>query len=585
MGALKSLNKYFYRYKWRLLGGFFIVIAARVFAVFNVDIVGDIVNDVETYINTSSKDFTALKSAMLYKLILLLGAALLSGFFTFLMRQMIIVVSRFIEADLKDDVYEQYQKLSLGFYKKNRTGDLMNRISEDVTKVRMYVGPAIMYLLQALVLFAVVIPYMVKMAPSLAAYTLIPLPILSVAIYKLSRAIHVRSTIVQEYLSKLTTFTQESFSGIGVIKAYTLEGNTFTDFAQLSSDSKEKNLDLVKVQAFFFPLMIGLIGASNLIVIFIGGQQYLNGTITELGTLVEFIMYVNMLTWPVATVGWVTSIIKAAEASQVRINEFLEIEPDIQNLVTNATPIQGKITFDKVTFTYDDTNITALTDVSFTVTPGETLAIIGPTGSGKSTVLELIGRLYDVQSGNISIDNTLITQLNLDNLRSEIGYVPQDAFLFSDTIGENIKFGDTQATDEQVVSFAKAAAVHTNIADFKNGYDTVLGERGITLSGGQKQRVSIARALIGNPKILLLDDCLSAVDTETEEIILENLENLTKNTTTIIVSHRISSAKNANKIVILDGGKIVEQGTHSELLERDGYYKDLYLEQLDEKEM
>ncbi|WP_396596678.1 ABC transporter ATP-binding protein [Dokdonia sp. R86516] len=585
MGALKSLNKYFLRYKWRLIAGFFIVIAARVFAVFNVDIVGDIVNDVETYINAGGDNLAGLKKSMLFKLGLLLGAALLSGFFTFLMRQLIIVVSRFIEADLKNDVYQQYQRLSLGFYKQNRTGDLMNRISEDVTKVRMYVGPAIMYLLQALVLFAVVIPYMVRMAPSLAAYTLIPLPILSIAIYKLSRAIHVRSTIVQEYLSKLTTFTQESFSGISVIKAYTLEANTFKDFAQLSEDSKEKNLDLVKVQAFFFPLMIGLIGASNLIVIFVGGQQYIDGTIKDLGTLVEFIMYVNMLTWPVATVGWVTSIIKAAEASQIRINEFLEIAPEIQNNVSSHTPITGAIEFKEVTFTYDDTNITALKDVSFSIKPGKTLAIIGPTGSGKSTILELIGRLYDVTSGVIQIDGYAMKDVNLDDLRSEIGYVPQDAFLFSDTIGENIKFGDTDASDEQVYAFAKAASVHHNIIDFKNGYDTILGERGITLSGGQKQRVSIARALIGNPKILLLDDCLSAVDTETEEEILNNLEKLTTDTTTIIVSHRISSAKNADQILIIEDGKITQQGSHNQLIEREGYYKELYVKQLDEKEM
>ncbi len=583
MGALQSLNKYFLRYKWRLIGGFFIVIAARVFAVFNVDIVGDIINDVELYIRSNDTNFAGLKSSMLIKLGLLLGAALLSGFFTFLMRQMIIVVSRFIEADLKDDVYEQYQRLSLSFYKNNRTGDLMNRISEDVSKVRMYVGPAIMYLLQALVLFAVVIPYMVRMAPSLAAYTLIPLPILSIAIYKLSRAIHIRSTIVQEYLSKLTTFTQESFSGISVIKAYTLEANTFKDFAQLSEDSKEKNLNLVKVQAFFFPLMVGLIGASNLIVILVGGQQYIDGTIKELGTLVEFIMYVNMLTWPVATVGWVTSIIKAAEASQIRINEFLEIEPEIKNPSLAPTAIVGKITFNDVTFTYPDTGIVALQNVNFTVKPGETLAIIGPTGSGKSTILELIGRLYDVIKGDIQIDDIPMTRLNLNSLRSEIGYVPQDAFLFSDTIGENIKFGDTHANDQEVIKFAKAASVHHNIADFKNGYDTVLGERGITLSGGQKQRVSIARALIGNPKILLLDDCLSAVDTETEEEILSNLVQLTENTTTIIVSHRISSAKNASKIIILEDGKITQQGTHNQLIEVDGYYKELYLKQLDEK--
>ncbi|WP_298325352.1 ABC transporter ATP-binding protein [uncultured Dokdonia sp.] len=585
MGALQSLNKYFLRYKWRLIAGFFIVIAARFFAVFNVDIVGDIINDVEIYINAGEDNLPGLKKSMLFKLGLLLGAALLSGFFTFLMRQLIIVVSRYIEADLKNDVYQQYQRLSLGFYKQNRTGDLMNRISEDVTKVRMYVGPAIMYLLQALVLFAVVIPYMVRMAPSLAAYTLIPLPILSIAIYKLSRAIHVRSTIVQEYLSKLTTFTQESFSGISVIKAYTLEANTFKDFAQLSEDSKEKNLDLVKVQAFFFPLMIGLIGASNLIVIFVGGQQYIDGTIPDLGTLVEFIMYVNMLTWPVATVGWVTSIIKAAEASQIRINEFLEIAPQIQNTASNHTPITGAIEFKDVTFTYDDTNITALKNVSFSINPGQTLAIIGPTGSGKSTILELIGRLYDVTSGVIQIDGLAMKDIHLDDLRSEIGYVPQDAFLFSDTIGENIKFGDTDASDEQVYAFAKAASVHHNIIDFKNGYDTILGERGITLSGGQKQRVSIARALIGNPKILLLDDCLSAVDTETEEEILNNLEKLTVDTTTIIVSHRISSAKNADQILIIEDGKITQQGSHNQLIEQEGYYKELYVKQLDEKEM
>lgn len=585
MGALKSLNKYFLRYKWRLIAGFFIVIAARVFAVFNVDIVGDIINDVEAYIESDDNNLPALKESMLFKLGLLLGAALLSGFFTFLMRQLIIVISRYIEADLKDDVYAQYQRLSLGFYKKNRTGDLMNRISEDVTKVRMYVGPAIMYLLQALVLFAVVIPYMVRMAPSLAAYTLIPLPILSLAIYKLSRAIHIRSTVVQEYLSKLTTFTQESFSGISVIKAYTLEPNTYRDFAQLSEDSKQKNLDLVKVQAFFFPLMIGLIGASNLIVIFVGGQQYIDGTIPDLGTLVEFIMYVNMLTWPVATVGWVTSIIKAAEASQVRINEFLEIDPEIQNTVSHRTPITGAIAFNNVTFTYNDTNITALKDVSFTVRPGQTLAIIGPTGSGKSTILELIGRLYDVKTGDVEIDGIKMSMLNLDDLRSEIGYVPQDAFLFSDTIGENIKFGNTDASNEEVYAFAKAASVHHNIIDFKNGYNTILGERGITLSGGQKQRVSIARALIGKPKILLLDDCLSAVDTETEEEILNNLESLTIDSTTIIVSHRISSAKNADQILILEDGKITQQGSHNQLISVEGYYKELYLKQLDEKEM
>ncbi len=584
MKALKTLNHYFLRYKWRLIIGFFIVIAARAFAVANVNFIGKSVEVVRSYINEEIT-FELMKSGLFKNLLLLLGATALSGLFTFLMRQMIIVVSRFIEADLKDDVYAQYQRLSLSFYKKNRTGDLMNRISEDVSKVRMYVGPAIMYLLNALVLFATVIPYMYATAPTLTLYTLIPLPILSIAIYKLSHEIHKRSTIVQEYLSKLTTFTQESFSGISVIKAYTLETHTYKGFAQLSDDSKEKNLNLVKVQAFFFPLMIGLIGASNLLVIYIGGKQYINGTITEFGTLVEFIIFVNMLTWPVATVGWVTSIIKAAEASQARINEFLKIEPEIQNKIETHTPIGGSITFKDVSFTYDDTNITALKNVNFTLKKGETLAIIGRTGSGKSTILELIGRLYDVSSGEINIDDTPLSDLNLNDLRSSIGYVPQDAFLFSDTIRENIKFGATEATDEEVIAYAKVAAVHKNIIDFKEGYDTVLGERGITLSGGQKQRVSIARALIGDPKIILLDDCLSAVDTETEEEILGNLHSLSQDTTTIIVSHRISSAKNASQIIILDEGEIVQQGTHNQLIEEDGYYKELYLKQLDEKEM
>ena len=582
MNALKKLNVYFLRYKWRLIIGFFIVIIARYFAVQVVELVGTSVKHIEDYF--VHKDYALLKTQLKDTLFVLVGIVLLSGFFTFLMRQMIIVVSRYIEADLKDDIYAQYQRLSLSFYKQNRTGDLMNRISEDVSKVRMYVGPAVMYLLTALVLFATVIPYMYTAAPSLTLYTLLPLPLLSLAIYKLSREIHKRSTIVQEYLSNLTTFTQESFSGISVIKAYTLEQKTLKGFTNLSDASKQKNLDLVKVQAFFFPLMIGVIGTSNLIVIWVGGQQYIDGTITNLQVLVKFIIFVNMLTWPVATVGWVTSIIKAAEASQKRINEFLDIVPDIPNTATTPTPIQGTISFNNVSFTYPDTNITALKNVSFTINQGETLAIIGRTGSGKSTLLELISRLYDVQEGTINIDGKTLTDLNLNDLRSSIGYVPQDAFLFSDSIKENIKFGTTQTSDEEIIAFAKAASVHTNIIAFNKGYDTILGERGITLSGGQKQRVSIARALIGKPKILLLDDSLSAVDTETEELILENLAKLKSKTTTLIVSHRISSAKNADKIIILDEGKIVQQGTHNELIAKEGYYQELYKEQLDEKE-
>src|SRR5690606_7301290 len=380
-----------------------------------------------------------------------------------------------------------------------------------------------------------------------------------------SVAIHKRSTVVQQYLSKLNTFTQESFSGISVIKSYGLEPLTNNNFVELSNGSKEKNLDLVKVQAFFFPLMVLLIGVSNTLVIYIGGMQVISGEIENIGVIVEFLLYVNMLTWPVATVGWITSIVQQAEASQARINEFLRQEPQIKNLQPARTPVQGDIAFHNVTFTYEDTNITALKNISFTVNRGETVAIIGKTGSGKSTILELIGRLYDVKHGQIKIDGVDIREINLYDLRDSIGYVPQDAFLFSDSIRNNIRFGKTDATDEEVITAAKNASVHKNIKGFAKGYDTVLGERGITLSGGQKQRVSIARAIIHDPQILLFDDCLSAVDTETEEEILNNLFRISKNKTTIIVSHRISSAKNADKIIILEAGEIVQQGSHSEL--------------------
>ena len=584
MKELQHLNKYFKKYKWRLILGFFIVLIARIFAILTPKFSGDMIKLVEDYVSDGG-DLSALKHQLLVTLLLLLGAALLSAFFTFLMRQMFIVVSRYMEADLKNEVYNQYQNLSLNFYKKNRTGDLMNRISEDVSKVRMYLGPAIMYGVTTLILFATVIPYMYITAPTLTLYVLIPLPVLSVAIYKLSKAIHKRSTVVQQYLSHLSTFTQESFSGIGVIKAYGMENQTYTNFEDLSEGSKDKNLDLVKVQAFFFPLMIALIGVSNLLVIYIGGKQYIAGEIPDLGVIVEFLIYVNMLTWPVASVGWITSLVQQAEASQKRINEFLNEKPEIVNHITEHTPITGGVRFENVTFTYDDTNITALKNVSFSAKPGETLAIIGKTGSGKSTILELIGRLYDVTSGEIIIDQTPIEQLNLNDLRTSIGYVPQDAFLFSDSIQENIKFGKEQATDEEVIAAAKAAAVHTNITEFTKGYDTILGERGITLSGWQKQRVSIARAIIRDPKILLFDDSLSAVDTETEEEILSNLGKLSKDKTTIIVSHRISSAKNATNIIILDEGEIIQQGTHAQLIGEDGYYQELYKKQLDEKEI
>lgn len=584
MKELQHLNRYFLKYRGRLLLGLFVTIVAAVFKLLVPIVIGDTLNIVEQYINGDVTNLSEVKSELLTNIFLIIGTTILAALFTFIMRQTIIVVSRYIEFDLKNEVFEQYQRLSLSFYKQNRTGDLMNRISEDVSKVRMYTGPAVMYSTTTVTLFIVVISYMFYKAPILSLYAIAPLPLLSILIYKLSIAIHKRSTIVQQYLSKLTTYTQESFSGIAVIKAYGIEPRTNTNFVELAEGSKEKNIDLAKVQALFFPLMILLIGVSNILVIYIGGNQFIDGKI-DFGTIIEFLIYVNMLTWPVAIVGWVSSMVQQAEASQKRINEFLQEEPAIQNTVNQPTPVKGKITFNELSFTYPDTNITALKNISFSVNPGETLSIIGNTGSGKSTILELIGRLYDVEDGMLTIDEQPIKQLNLDSLRSAIGYVPQDAFLFSDSIRNNIKFGKEDATDAEVMNAAKRAAVHTNIVGFSKGYDTILGERGITLSGGQKQRVSIARAIIKDPQILLFDDCLSAVDTETEEEILQNLHEIAQDKTTIIVSHRVSSAKNADKILVLEEGKIIQQGTHNELVNTQGYYKELYAKQLHEKEM
>ena len=584
MKELQYLNLYFKKYSGRLTLGLIITIIATIFKIIVPKIIGDIVDVVKNYLDNTITDIEIVKQELITNITMILGAAILAGFFTFLMRQTFIVVSRYIEFDLKNEIFKQYQRLSLGFYKKNRTGDLMNRISEDVSKVRMYAGPALMYSVTNLTLLIVTISYMFYKAPSLAVYAIAPLPLLSFSIYKLSAAIHKRSTIVQQYLSKLTSFTQESFSGISVIKAYGIEPRIIHDFNYLSEGSKNKNIDLVKVQALFFPLMILLIGLSNILVIYIGGNQFISGQIKELGTIVEFLIYVNMLTWPVAVVGWVTSMVQQAEASQKRINEFLKEQPDILNYEFSNSPIVGKLEFKNLSFTYSDTNINALRNISFTVNQGETVAILGNTGSGKSTILELIGRLYDVENGQLIINDKNIKDLNLFDLRNSIGYVPQDAFLFSDSIINNIKFGKENATEDEVFKAAKAAAVHKNIIEFKKGYQTILGERGITLSGGQKQRVSIARALIKSPQILLLDDCLSAVDTETEEKIINNLESITNDKTTIIVSHRVSSAKKADKIIVLDEGEIIQQGTHNELIKQVGYYKDLYTKQLLEKE-
>ncbi|MBT4680263.1 MAG: ABC transporter ATP-binding protein [Flavobacterium sp.] len=583
MKSLRYLDKYFVKYKWRLLLGVFITILSKILALQIPVIIRKSLNSVETFIKSDIADKSVIENQLLWNLATILGVAIFAGFLTFVMRQMIIVTSRLIEFDLKNEIYEQYQKLSINFYKKNRTGDLMNRISEDVSKVRMYFGPAVMYSMNMIFLFIVGFTQMVKIDPELTMYTLIPFPILSISIFYISKIINKRSTVVQEYLSKLTTYSQEFFSGINVVKSYGIEPMVIAGFDELADKSKEKNISLYKVQALFFPLMILLIGISNLTVIYIGGKQYINGEI-PIGVIAEFILYVNMLTWPVAVVGWVTSMVQQADASQKRINEFLQEEPEIQNNSTKTFNCEGNIEFKNVSITYDDTRIEALKNISFSVKKGETVAFLGKTGAGKSSIVNLVSRLYDVNSGLITIDAIPIKEINLTDLRKAIGFVPQDPFLFSDSISSNIKFGYNKATTQEIINAAKKAVVHQNIVDFKDGYNTILGERGVTLSGGQKQRVSIARAIIKNPQILIFDDCLSAVDTETEERILTNLEDLSKNKTTFIISHRVSSVKNADKIIILDGGEIIQQGSHNQLINQKGYYKELYEQQLLEKE-
>ncbi|WP_233860929.1 ABC transporter ATP-binding protein [Tenacibaculum piscium] len=584
MKSLKYLNKYFIKYKWRLLLGVLITILAKVLTLKIPDFVGNSLNVVEDYRLGKVTDLSEVKSVLFDNIMLIIGVTLLGGFFTFLMRQTIIVMSRMIEFDLKNEIYQQYQRLSTNFYKNNRTGDLMNRISEDVSKVRMYFGPAIMYSLNMLISLVIGFSQMYAISPTLTFYTMLPFPILSVSIFVLSKQINKRSTIVQQYLSKLTTFTQEFFSGINVVKSYAIEPQVIASFDEIANQSKEKNIDLYKIQALFFPLMILLIGISNIIVLYIGGKQYIAGEI-QLGAIGAFIMYVNILTWPVAVVGWVTSMVQQAEASQQRINEFLEQVPEISNTTNTHTDIKGKIEFKNVSLTYDDTNITALKNVNLIIEKGETLAILGKTGSGKSTIINLIARLYDATEGEVLIDGKNIKECNLYDVRNQLGFVPQDPFLFSDTLENNIKFGKENATEQEIIEASKNAVIHDNIIGFKNGYQTILGERGVTLSGGQKQRTAIARAIIKNPKVLIFDDCLSAVDTQTESQILTNLENVSSDKTTIIISHRVSSAKNADKIIVLDSGRIVQQGVHNQLIKVSGYYKTLYEQQLLEKEL
>ena len=579
MKELKYLNKFFFKYKQKIIVGILITIVARVFALVAPNLVGDSITIIENFYLNKSINNIDLKDKLLINIFLIVGSAILAGVFTFLMRQTLINVSRYIEYDLKNEIYNKYQELDQSFYKNNRTGDLMNRISEDVSKVRMYVGPALMYTINTVALFVIIISYMVSVAPLLTAYTIIPLPILSYLIFKLSKKINIKSKKVQESLSKITTFTQESFSGISVIKSNTIEKEVIKSMMNRSEDTKQKNIDLAKFQSWFFPMMLLLIGVSNIIVIYIGGKQYINNEI-DLGVLAEFIIYVTMLTWPVATVGWVTSIVQQAEASQKRINEFLKEKSKISNKCNKKYNIEGKVEFNNITFVYPETKIIALNKLSFEINVGKSLGIIGNVGSGKSSIAELILRNYDPDIGEVRIDGKNIKSHNLNILRQNIGYVPQNTFLFSDTIFSNIKFGDTNATFEEIVKFSKISNVHNDIIGFNNKYDSVLGERGINLSGGQRQRIAIARALIKKPKVLILDDSLSAVDTETEDNIFKNILNDINDCTKIIISHRISTVKKCDKIIVINNGKKIQEGNHLELIELDGYYHEIYNQQI-----
>ena len=579
MKELKYLNKFFFKYKQKIIIGILITIVARVFALVAPNLVGDSITIIENFYLNKSINNIDLKDKLLINIFLIVGSAILAGVFTFLMRQTLINVSRYIEYDLKNEIYNKYQELDQSFYKNNRTGDLMNRISEDVSKVRMYVGPALMYTINTVALFVIIISYMISVAPLLTAYTIIPLPILSYLIFKLSKKINIKSKKVQESLSKITTFTQESFSGISVIKSNTIEKEVIKSMMNRSEDTKQKNIDLAKFQSWFFPMMLLLIGVSNIIVIYIGGKQYINNEI-DLGVLAEFIIYVTMLTWPVATVGWVTSIVQQAEASQKRINEFLKEKSKISNKCNKKYNIEGKVEFNNITLVYPETKIIALNKLSFEINVGKSLGIIGNVGSGKSSIAELILRNYDPDIGEVRIDGKNIKSHNLNILRQNIGYVPQNTFLFSDTIFSNIKFGDNNATYEEIVKFSKISNVHNDIIGFNNKYDSVLGERGINLSGGQRQRIAIARALIKKPKVLILDDSLSAVDTETEDNIFKNILNDINDCTKIIISHRISTVKKCDKIIVINNGKKIQEGNHLELIELDGYYHEIYNQQI-----
>ncbi|MCZ6693322.1 MAG: ABC transporter ATP-binding protein [Bacteroidetes bacterium] len=588
MKDLKHLNKYLLKYKFHLILGTLFIVISNVFAIIPASIVRHALDLIKPNIDLfrafqgfdlqeSIYDLFA-SSILIFGLIILL-MAILRGIFLFFTRQTIIVMSRHIEYDLKNEIYAHYQTLPLSFYRINNTGDLMARISEDVGYVRMYLGPAIMYSINLITLFLLVIPFMFSVNPTLTLYALIPLPILSISIYFVNNIINRRSEEIQKSLSRLSTFVQEAFSGIRVLKAFVREVDSSQHFAAESEDYRVKSIGLVFVNALFFPLIMSLIGLSLILTVYIGGAGVIDGTVS-VGNIAEFIIYVNLLTWPVTALGWVTSIIQRAAASQKRINEFLQVQNDIISEENIRIEVQGYIEFENVWFTYPDSGITALKSVSFKVNPGDSIAVIGTTGSGKSTIANIICRMYDVTQGTVKIDDIDIKHLDIHRLRSQIGYVPQDVFLFSDTIKENIVFGNPGLDINDIHQASKNADLFENIMTFPDGFDTKIGERGITLSGGQKQRVSMARAIARKPNILILDDCLSAVDSKTENTILNSMKLIMQGRTTVIISHRVSSAKLANKIIYLDDGNVVEQGSHESLLAANGAYKALYEKQL-----
>jgi len=593
MKHLAYLNKFFYKYRWRLIPGIIFVIISNIFAVLPArviqiafDLVSENIGVYRLFDGFDRQEIVheVFSSSLLFFGTLVLILALLRGLFLFFMRQTIILMSRHIEYDLKNEIYAHYQELSMSFYRRNDTGDLMNRVTEDVSRVRMYVGPAIMYSLNTIVLFILIIVSMVNVSVKLAFFSLLPLPLMAVIIYYVHSMINTRSEQIQKQLSRLSGFAQENFSGIRVIKSYGREDDIRERFAEESEEYKKTSLALVQVQAIFYPVLLLLIGISTIVTIYIGGLEVMDGSISA-GNIAEFVVYVNQLMFPVMSLGWVTSLIQRAAASQKRINEFLQTQSDIASKTSSPMQIKGKIEFRNVTFVYPDTGIKALDNVSLTIEPGQFVAIAGRTGSGKSTIANLIMRMYDPTEGSISIDGVPLPHVDLKQYRSKLGFVPQEVFLFSDTIANNIAFGEASTEMPKVRQAAKDAAVYANIMKFEHNFETLVGERGVTLSGGQKQRVSIARALIKSPQILVMDDCLSAIDTKTEEEILRNLGTNLQGKTSILISHRVSTIKNADKILVFDKGQIVEQGNHEELLKTDGAYRYLYEKQLLEDQL